>query len=87
LPEELEGKEIVPLCLVDNSGDAKKVELILDTNDIDYTFEITGIAGGFFSIMFGGFRNGVIFLVYSAQHEFCRSLLEKAKLSNLLFIE
>jgi hypothetical protein len=87
LPEELEGKKLVPLCLTDNSGDARKVELILDKNDIDYTFEITGVTGGFFSIMFGGFRNGVMFLVQSDQYELCRSMLEKAKLSYLLFIE
>jgi hypothetical protein len=87
LPEELEGKELVPLCLVDNTEDAEKVEAILDANDIDYTFEITGVAGGFFSIILGGFRNGVMFLVYSSQYEFTRGLLRKAGLSNLFFIE
>lgn len=88
LPEEFEGKELVPLCLASKLADAKEIESVLDKAGIDYTFytfEIRPISGkSILSILFGGIRKGVMFLVLSGQYEFCRSLLEKAGLSNLI---
>ena len=85
LPEEFGGKELVPLCLASKLADAKEIESVLDKAGIDYTFEITPISGkSILSILFGGIRKGVMFLVLSGQYEFCRSLLEKAGLSNLI---
>jgi len=84
-PEEFEGKELVPLCLASKLADAKEIESVLDKTGIDYTFEIAPISGkSILSILFGGIRKGVMFLVLSGQYEFCRSLLEKAGLSNLI---
>ena len=84
-PEEFEGKELVPLCLASKLADAKELESVLDKAGINYTFEITPISGkSTLSILFGGIRKGVMFLVLSGQYEFCRSLLEKAGLSNLI---
>lgn len=85
LPEELEGKELVPLCLASKLADAKKIESVLDGANIDYTFEITPVSGkSILSILFGGITKGVMFLVLSEQYELCRSLLEKAGLSSLV---
>ncbi|MDP3259035.1 MAG: hypothetical protein Q8M34_00420 [Thermodesulfovibrionales bacterium] len=78
LPEEFEGKDLVPLCIASNLNEAKRVEAVLDTDHIDYTFEITPITKqSIFSILFGGVKNGVMFLVQSHQSDFCRELLAK----------
>jgi hypothetical protein len=85
LPEELEGKELVPLCLAAKLSEARKIEEILDKTNIDYTFEITTYAGdSVFSILFGGIKKGVMFLVLSEQYEFCRNLIEKEGLERLI---
>ncbi|OGW41536.1 MAG: hypothetical protein A2Y97_04850 [Nitrospirae bacterium RBG_13_39_12] len=85
LPEELEGKDLVPICMASKLGDAKKVESVFDEANIDYTFEITPIIGkSIMSILFGGAKNGVMFLVSSEQYDFCRSLLENAGFPELI---
>ena len=43
LPEEFEGKELVPLCLATKLEEAKEIEGILDRAGIDYTFEIAPV--------------------------------------------
>jgi len=85
LPEELEGKKLVPLCLAIKIAEAKNVESVLDRAGIEYTFEITPIQGkSILSIVFGSIRKGVMFLVKSEQYEDSRSLLENAGLHNLI---
>ncbi|MBI5189043.1 MAG: hypothetical protein HZA07_08305 [Nitrospirae bacterium] len=85
LPEEFEGKEIVPLCIAAKLNEAKKIEEILDGANIDYTFEITPFTKmSVFSILFGGIKEGILFLVLSGQHEFCRNLLKEAGLESLI---
>ncbi len=80
LPEQFEGKEVAPLCIVARPAEAKKVESLLDKEDIDYTFEIAPFTGrtGI------GIRDGVLFMVYSGQLSFCSDLLRKAGLSYLI---
>jgi hypothetical protein len=85
LPEEMEGKELVPLCLAIKLVDAKSIESVLDKTGIEYTFEITPINGkSILSILFGNIKKGVMFLVESKQYEYCRSALEKAGLYHLI---
>ena len=85
LPEELEGKKLVPLCLAVKLADAKKIESVLDRAGIEYTFEITPVQGkSILSLVFGSIRKGVMFLVKIEQYEDCRSLLENAGLYNLI---
>ncbi len=76
LPEELVGKELLPLCVAANLYDAKRIEATLDRAGIDYTFEITSITGkSILGILFGSAKDGVMFLVPSEQLDFCRELL------------
>lgn len=85
LPEELEGKKLVPLCLAAKLKDAKNIESALDKAGIEYTFEITPIhRKSILSILFGTIRKGVTFLVQSEYYEYSRSVLEKAGLYNLI---
>jgi hypothetical protein len=85
LPEDLKGKDLTPLCFALKRNEAKKIESVLDKSTIDYTFEIKPtIRKSVFSIIFGSVKNSVIFLVPSEQYEFCKILLEKAELSNLI---
>ena len=85
LPEELEGKKLVPLCLAVKLADAKNIESVLDRAGIEYTFEITPVQGkSILSLVFGTIRKGVMFVVKIEQYEDCRSLLENAGLYNLI---
>ena len=85
LPEELEGKKLVPLCLAVKISEARNIESVLDRAGIEYTFEIAPVQGkSILSIVFGSIRNGVMFLVKSEQYEDCRSLLENAGFHNLI---
>ena len=85
LPEELEGKKLVPLCLAVKLADAKNIESVLDRAGIEYTFEITPVQGkSILSLVFGSVRKGVMFLVKIEQYEDCRSLLENAGLDYLI---
>ena len=85
LPEEMEGKELAPLCLAVKLSDAKSIESVLDKTGIDYTFEITPVHGkSILSIIFGSIKKGVMFLVESKHYEYCRSALEKAGLYHLI---
>jgi hypothetical protein len=85
LPEELEGKKLVPLCLAVKLADAKNIESVLDRAGIEYTFEITPVQGkSILSLVFGSIRKGVMFLVKIEQYEDCRSLLENAGFDYLI---
>ncbi|MDY6861685.1 MAG: hypothetical protein SV062_01705 [Thermodesulfobacteriota bacterium] len=85
MPEELEGKELTPLCIAIKRIEAKNIESVLDRSTIDYTFEITPTIGkSIFSIIFGSVKKGVIFLVPNDQYEYCKRLLEGAGLANLI---
>jgi hypothetical protein len=84
LPEELEGADILPLCLASKLSDAKKIESVLDDAHIDYTFELTPITHSITNIVVGSIPNNVMFFVQSEQHELCMGLLEAAGLSSLL---
>lgn len=80
-PEDFEGKQLIPLCVVSNLSEAKKVEAILDEGNIDYTFQKMSIASGILSF---GIRDGIAFLVIHGQLEYCQDLLKKRGLSKLL---
>jgi len=85
LPEELEGKELEPLCVASKLSDAKKIELVLDKEGIEYTFEIVEYSGkSVFSILFGGVKEGVMFKVLKGQYDFCTKLLTKEGLAKTL---
>jgi len=85
LPEEFEGKELVPLCLATKLEEAKEIEGVLDGAGIDYTFEIAPVTEqSVFSILFGADKKGVLFLVVPEQLEFCADLLQKAGLERLI---
>jgi hypothetical protein len=85
LPEELEGKELRPLCIAVKTSEAEEIEAVLDRAGIDYTFEITAVAGmSILRILFGNIRKGVMFLVPVERHGFTKGLLEKNGLSRLL---
>lgn len=78
LPEELEGKDIEPLCIASRLNEAKKIESVLDKEGIEYTFEIVEYSGrSVLSILFGGVKEGVMFKVLKGQLDFCRELLIK----------
>ena len=73
------------MCLAASLKDARRIESVLDEADIDYTFEITPIAGkSVFSIVFGTTKKGVMFLVPERAYETCLNILEDAGLSNLV---
>jgi hypothetical protein len=84
LPEELEGEDILPLCLASKLSDAKKIESVLNKAHIDYTFELTPITHGITNIVVGGMPNNVMFFVLSEKYPLCTNLLENAGLSSLL---
>lgn len=85
LPEEFEGKELSPLCLASRLDEARNIESVLDGAGIDYTFEITPFRKqGVFSIIFGGVKEGVMFLVPSEKLESGRTVLIEAGLSDLI---
>ena len=80
LPEEFEGKELMPLCIAPNLAEANKIESILDEENIDYTFEIARFTGGLRIEV----TEGVLFLFYSGQENYCKDLFKRAGLSYLL---
>ena len=81
LPEELDGKELKPLCIASKLRDAEKIESVLDMQGIEYTFEIVEYSGrNLLSILFGVRREGVLFKVLKEQYDLCRESLIKAKL-------
>lgn len=85
LPEEMKGKELIPLCLAINLDEAKKIESVLNGANVDYTFEIKSISeSNVLMILFASAKEGVMFLVSSEQYESCIKLLDKAGLSNLI---
>jgi hypothetical protein len=85
LPEELQGVELEPLCVATKFSEAGRVEAVLDTAGIDYTFEITPVQSrGVLSILFGAVKKGVMFLVPLGQRAYCVELLMKEGLSNLI---
>jgi hypothetical protein len=85
LPEEMQGKNLVPLCLALKIAAAKDIESVLDKAGIEYIFELTPVHGkSVLSVLFGSIKNGVMFLVKSEQYEFCKSLLENAGLHSLI---
>lgn len=85
LPEELEGKELAPLCLASTLNEAKQIESVLDGAGTDYTFEITPLRQqSVFSILFGGRKEGVLFLVPSEKLESCRRALMEAGLPEVI---
>lgn len=85
LPEELEGKDLKPLCIAVKPSEAEEIEAVLDRAGTDYTFEITTVAGtSILRILFGNIRNGVMFLVPVERHGFLRGLFEENGLSHLL---
>jgi hypothetical protein len=81
-PDEMQGRDLAPLCIAGNLREAGRIESALDTGGIEYTFEITQYLAG--SGFFGGPRDGVMFLVPAEQHEHCRTLIERAGLSKSL---
>ncbi|MBI4684423.1 MAG: hypothetical protein HY755_04405 [Nitrospirae bacterium] len=84
LPEEFEGKNLIPLCIASNLSEAKRIESILDKKNIDYTFEITPITEqSVFSVLFGGIKDGVMFLVPSEQTSLCKDILAKEGFASL----
>lgn len=85
LPEEFEGKELSPLCFASKIDEAKEIESVLDKEGMDYTFEITPYTRqGVFSILFGGAKEGVMFLVPPENLDPCRDVLIRAGLSHLI---
>lgn len=85
LPDEMSGEELSPLCIVAKMSDAREVENALDKAAIEYTFEITPVVSkSVFSVIFGGIRNGVMFLVRKKELELCRELLAVAGLVHLI---
>ncbi len=85
LPEELEGKELEPLCLASKLSEAKAIESALDRNGIDYTFEIVEYSGrSVLSILFGGVKKGVMFKVLKEQLDFCIELLTREGLEKTI---
>ena len=85
LPEEMEGQKLVPICIASRQSEARQVESALDAAGIDYTFEITPVAGrSVLSIVFGSLRKGVMFLVSEEYYEKGLAVLEKAGLADLI---
>ncbi len=90
LPEELVGKELLPLCVAANLYDAKRIEATLDRAGIDYTFEITSITGkSILGILFGSAKDGVMnararMTRWCRQREAASRTLQKAAWSQAL---
>jgi len=85
LPEELNDRTLVPLCLVKKFKEARMVEALLDSKSIDYTVETTPApAQSVFSILFGSSRRGVLFLVPDDRYESSVTLLVDSGLSYLV---
>jgi hypothetical protein len=84
LPEELTGKDLLPLCLASKLSQAKHIEEVLDQANIDYTFELTYVTHGVPNVMLGGMHQNVMFFVQAKEYEDCKKLLEKTGLSSAL---
>ena len=85
LPEDMKDEKLSPLCLAANLKDAGLIESVLDGAGIDYTFEITPLAGkSVLGIIFGASKKGIMFLVPEGVYEACLKLLAGAGLSNLI---
>jgi hypothetical protein len=76
-------KEVSLIFIANSAFDAKKVEVVLTNNDIDYTLMKVP-----FSTALGiTERIGIGFYVISSQADFCRQLLLSKKLTNGLWLE
>jgi hypothetical protein len=85
LPEELAGRKLVPVAVAANLPDAKKIEAVFDRAGLDYTFEISPVAGrSILSIVFGSVKKGVVFLVAVENKQLALELLEREGLSELI---
>ena len=84
LPEELKGKDLLPLCLASKLSQARTIEEVLDKANIDYTFELTYVTHGITNIMLGGMHHNVMFFVQAKEHEYCKKLLENSGLSSFI---
>ena len=77
--------KLVPLCAAAKLQDTRLIESVLDGAGIDYTFEITPMAGSsILGFLFGANKKGVMFLVPEEIYEKCLDLLDNAGLSHLL---
>ena len=84
LPEEMDGEDLLPLCLAAKLADAQKIESVLDRADIEYTFELTPLTHGCDNLLTGGIRPNVLLFVPAPRYAHCRTLLHNAKLSSLI---
>jgi hypothetical protein len=85
LPEEMEGQELVRLCVAARSSEAREIEAALDKAGLDYTFEIAAIPNkSMLGSFLGGKKKGVIFLIPESQHDYSVDVIQKAGLSHLL---
>ncbi len=81
----MENEKLVPLCVAASMRDSRRIESVLDGAGIDYTFEITPLAGkSILGIIFGTMKKGIMFLVPEGIYEKCLTLLEDAGLSGLV---
>lgn len=79
-PEDMEGRDLSPLCLAANTKEADLIEAALDAGGVEYTFEITPFQSGFL----GWTRDGILFFVDSAKRERCAGIIERAGLKKLI---
>jgi hypothetical protein len=85
LPEDFEGRALAGLAVAARTGDANKIEHVLNTEGIEYTFELTELVQpSVFGILFGAVKEGIIFLVPTENYDFCKTILTDAGLSHLL---
>ncbi len=84
-PDDMEGVALAPLCVAGNTREAERIEVVLDREGVDYTFDIVMLAGG--SGLFGSPKQGVMFLVPSEQEARLREVMVRAGHAKLLIEE
>jgi hypothetical protein len=85
LPQEFEGKELVPIFLATKLNEAQEIEEALDKAEIEYTFEITRITGqSLFGVLFGAHKKGILFLIPPEKHECCLNMIQGTGLERLI---
>ena len=88
MPDFFDGVELVPLCMTIKMSEARRIESALDSEGIDYTFEITpAVRRSILSIIFGSAKKGVMFLVPEEKYGLCRTILEREDLSHLFILD
>ena len=75
--DDFDDKDITRVYLAGRLAEAKRVEKVLNDNDIEYAIEVEPYVTTFAVLSFGEY-GGAAFYVLSGQADFCRGILKEA---------